>query len=176
MTKWMVVAPTFNASHQTSWLHLCGKDHWTVLPWPPWLRRGLGRYLMRQVLKWWPGRLTNGRVGSSKGSYIIWETLQGEGFEKICREYIVATRTKIVSKSKRTISKNRKVFLAKSLSFFAFLLFLIHYTYCLIHWNLVFNPLSTNSLYQVFWALVHSSFGVRIKNLSLHKYMEKQLP
>ena len=26
MTEGMVAATTFNASHQTSWLHLCGED------------------------------------------------------------------------------------------------------------------------------------------------------
>ena len=26
MTEGMVAAPTFNAFHQTSWLHLCGED------------------------------------------------------------------------------------------------------------------------------------------------------
>ena len=26
MTKGVVAAPTFNASHQTPWLHLCGED------------------------------------------------------------------------------------------------------------------------------------------------------
>ena len=31
----------------------------------------------------------------------------GRGDQKFCREYTVATRTKIVSKSKRTIFKNR---------------------------------------------------------------------
>ena len=35
MTEGVVAASAFNASHQTSWLHLCGEDPWTMLSWPP---------------------------------------------------------------------------------------------------------------------------------------------
>ena len=71
MTEGMVAATTFNASHQTSWLHLCGEDRRTVLSWLPQLTRGLRRCLIGQALKWWPGRSTNGAPRSSKGSYIM---------------------------------------------------------------------------------------------------------
>ena len=83
MTEGMVVAPTFNASHQTSWLHLCGDNLWTVLPWPPQLTRGLGRCPMGQALKRWTRRSTNRGPRSPEGSYIRWETLQGERAENL---------------------------------------------------------------------------------------------
>ena len=45
---WLPLA--FNASHQTSWLHLCGEDPWTVLPWLPRLTRGLGLLQCYQMI------------------------------------------------------------------------------------------------------------------------------
>ena len=86
MTGGVVATPTFNASHQTPWLHLCGENPWTVLPWPPQLTRGLKRCLMGQALKWCTRQSTNGRLRSSKGSYIMWETLQ-----RLWRKYVVKT-------------------------------------------------------------------------------------
>ena len=71
MTKGMVAAPTFNASHQTSWLHLCGEDPQTVLPWLLQLTRGLEMCLMRQVLKRWTSQSTKGGARSLEGSYIM---------------------------------------------------------------------------------------------------------
>ena len=76
------------------------------------------------------------------------------GDRKICREHTVAIRTEIVSRSKRTKFKNhssrispRKGFLALNLSFFTFLISLIHCAYWLIHcacwlihWGLAFKP------------------------------------
>ena len=57
----------------------------------------------------------------------------GRGDRKICREHTVAIRTKVVSRPKRTKFKNhssrilpRKDFLALNLSFFTFLIPLIH--------------------------------------------------
>ena len=105
VTGGMVAAFTFNASHQTSWLHLCGKDPWTVLPWPPQLTRDLERYLMGQVLEWWTGQLTNEGLRSPEGSYIMWETLQ-RARHKISRENIVVLRKVTVIKVKRNIFKN----------------------------------------------------------------------
>ena len=84
MTKGVVATPTFNASHQTPWLHLCGEDPWTVLHWPPQLTGGLGRCLMRQALKWCTGQSINGGLRSPEGSYIMWLTLQRLGETKIC--------------------------------------------------------------------------------------------
>ena len=81
MTKGMVAAPTFNASHLISWLHLCEENLWTMLSWLPQLTRDLGMCLMEQALKWWTGRSTNGGPRSPEGSYIRWETFQGEGAE-----------------------------------------------------------------------------------------------
>ena len=70
----------------------------------------------------------------------------GRGDQKICRENTIATRTEIVSKSKRTIFNNHsprtspwKDFFAQNLSFFAFLLSLINYECCLIHGSLAFK-------------------------------------
>ena len=81
MTEGMVAAPTFNASHLISWLHLCEENLWAILSWPPQLIKGLERCLMGQALKWWTGRSTNGGPRSPEGSYIRWETFQGEGAE-----------------------------------------------------------------------------------------------
>ena len=44
---------------------------------------------------------------------------------------------------------------------------LFHYESCLSHWNLVFNPLSTNSLHWALWTWIHLPFGLRIQNLPL---------
>ena len=71
MTEGVVATPTFNASHQTSWLHLCREDPWTVLSWSSQLTRGWRRHLMGQALKWCSKGLTNGRPGSPEGSYIM---------------------------------------------------------------------------------------------------------
>ena len=134
MTEGMVAALTFNASHQTSWLHLCGEDIWTVLSWPLQLTRGLRRYLMGQTLKWWTWWSTNGGSRSPEGSYIMWETLQRGGGQKICRENTVALRTVTVIKSKENIFKNyspwplpRKNFCAPHLSIPYFSLFSYHF-------------------------------------------------
>ena len=51
MTEGTVAATTINASHQTSWLHLCGEDLWIVLSWLPQLTRDLGRCMMGQALR-----------------------------------------------------------------------------------------------------------------------------
>ena len=75
----MVAAPAFNATHQTSWLHLCGENPWTVLPWPLQFTRGLGRCLMGQALKWWTRQSTNRGIRLPEGSYIMWETFQRAG-------------------------------------------------------------------------------------------------
>ena len=106
LTGGMMAAPTFNASHQTSWLHLCGEDPWTVLPWLPQLTRGLGRCLMGQALEWWIAQSTNGGLRSPERSYIMWETLQRARGHKICRENTVVLRKVIVIKVKRNIFKN----------------------------------------------------------------------
>ena len=74
--------PTFNASHQTSLLHLCGEDSWIVLPWPLQLTRDLGKCLMGQALEWWTRRSTNWGPRWPEGRYIMWETLQGGGGRK----------------------------------------------------------------------------------------------
>ena len=100
----MVAAPAFNATHQTSWLHLCGENPWTVLPWPLQFTRGLGRCLMGQVLKWWTEQSTNG--GPWSKLYNVRDPPRKGGGEKICRENTVALRTATVIKSKRNIFKN----------------------------------------------------------------------
>ena len=69
---------------------------------------------------------------------------QGEGNWKIYRENTVTTRIETVSKSKRSILKEssdfvEERFLYQSFSFFASLPSLIHRTYCLIYWSLVFK-------------------------------------
>ena len=71
MTEGVVTTSTFNASHQTSWLHLCGEDPWTVLLWLPQLTRDLERCLMEQALKYCTARLTNEGPRSSQRSYIM---------------------------------------------------------------------------------------------------------
>ena len=54
------------------------------------------------------------------------------------------------------------------LFFFVLLQSLIHYGCCPTHRNLVFSPLSKNSLYWALWALILLACGLRIQNLSLH--------
>ena len=74
-----MAASTFNESHQTPLLHLCGEDPGKVLSWPPQLTRGLERCLMGQALKWWTGQSTNGGLRLLEGSYIIGEPFQRVG-------------------------------------------------------------------------------------------------
>ena len=93
---------------------------------------------------------------------------------KICWENIVVTRTEIVSKFKRNILKDhspqilsRKAFFAQSLSFFTFLLSLIHYARCYIRWSLVFKPTLYKFIVLGTLGLNPSPFGLRIQNLPL---------
>ena len=102
----VVATPTFNASHQTSWLHLCREDPWTVLSWSSQLTRGWRRHLMGQALKWCTKGLTNGRPGSPKGSYIMWETLQRARDTKFVEKNTIALRTATIIKSKKDILEN----------------------------------------------------------------------
>ena len=65
MTRRIVVASTFNASHQTSWQHLF------CMPWPSQLTKDLGMCLMEQALEWRTGQSTNRGIRSLEGSYIM---------------------------------------------------------------------------------------------------------
>ena len=70
-------------------------------------------------------------------------------------------KTTLLGHCRERISLHKLVF---SLFFFAFSPSLVHCERCLINWNLVFSPLSINSLYWTLWALIHLPFGFRIQN------------
>ena len=98
----------------------------------------------------------------------------GIGIGEIYRENTVTTRTKIVSKFKRNILKDhsprtlpRKAFFAQSLFFFTFLLSLIHYACCSIHWSLVFKPTLYKFIVLGTLGLNPSPFGLRIQTMPL---------
>ena len=92
------------------------------------------------IINKWRARISQKRI------YNVRDPL-GMGHREIYRENIIAIRIEIVSKFKGNILKDhsprtllRKAFFAQSLFFFTFLLSLIHYACCLIHWNLIFKP------------------------------------
>ena len=70
----------------TFWPHWWGNNPWTVRPWLPQLTGGLGRWLMKRALEWWPAWSTNGEPRSTEKRYIMRGILQEWGPKKSRRK------------------------------------------------------------------------------------------
>ena len=102
---------------------------------PLWLlhlTEGVEMCMMGQALKQWPKQSTNKGPRSSKGRYIMRETLQGKEKRNPMERILQHEKLKTVIKSWKDIFKNyssqtlpRRDFFAKGLFSFVFLCFLI---------------------------------------------------
>ena len=112
VSKGMVDAITFIASHQILWLHLYGKDPWTMLSCLPQLTEDSGRCLMAYMIDKWRAKISWKRlynVRNPLGERFIWKIW----------ENTVAIRTETATKFKSDLYMNYSPWTLPGNSYFA---------------------------------------------------------